>query len=351
MPTDTVPIALLGFSDFERQAMRSYFERGAAAELAAQTGSATRYVAVLGLDDAQFVVADGDQPGTQALLEQLDRVADAVFVGALAPARAAAWLMRPLTPELVLRALDELRRVRSTPDSLPLPLGLPQAMPVQSDSGFAALPIGPGARPGPAAHLAGRRLDDRRGLPSAASAGAYQVQRAAATDRAVPVSPRALPRADLSKRVLLVDDSKIALHFLRRLLLPYGLAPDMVRTASQALDAVATHAYSVVFLDVDLGAGGRHGGLRLCHQIRHQMRHHQRQPAGTAPTVVMVSAFHDPVDQVRGTLAGAEAYLGKPVDLRLLDQLLQRLGFVSPVSAPRPSAPRLGRLPPGLRPG
>jgi CheY-like chemotaxis protein len=343
MPTDTIPIALLGFSDFERQAIRSYFERAAAANLGAQNGSATRYVAVLGLDDAQFVVADGDQPGTQALLEQLDRVADAVFVGALAPARAAAWLMRPLTPELVLRALDELRRVRSTPDSLPLPLGLPQAMPVQSDSGFAALPAGPGPRPGPAAHLAGRRLDDRRGLPSAASVGASQVQRAAVADRAAPV----LPRADLSKRVLLVDDSKIALHFLRRLLLPYGLAPDMVRTASQALDAVASRAYSVVFLDVDLGEDGRHGGLRLCHQIRHQLRH----PAGTAPTVVMVSAFHDPVDQVRGTLAGAEAYLGKPLDLRLLDQLLQRLGFVSTASAPRPTAPRWGRLPPGLRPG
>jgi DNA-binding response OmpR family regulator len=52
--------------------------------------------------------------------------------------------------------------------------------------------------------------------------------------------------------------------------------------------------------------------------------------------VVMVSAFHDPVDQVRGTLAGAEGYLGKPLDSLALDRLLQRQGFHrhSPSAAP-----------------
>jgi CheY-like chemotaxis protein len=59
--------------------------------------------------------------------------------------------------------------------------------------------------------------------------------------------------------------------------------------------------------------------------------------------VVMVSAFHDPVDQVRGTLAGAEGYLGKPLDLVELDRLLGRQGFYRQLgpaaSGPRPSAP------------
>jgi len=61
--------------------------------------------------------------------------------------------------------------------------------------------------------------------------------------------------------------------------------------------------------------------------------------------VVMVSAFHDPVDQVRGTLAGAEAYLGKPLELPALDRLLGRQGLYRPLGQPGGGAHRPGQRP------
>ncbi len=127
----------------------------------------------------------------------------------------------------------------------------------------------------------------------------------------------------IAPRALLVDDSEVALHFLKRQLQAYGIEVDMARDSDRALDLLTHHVYGLVFLDVDLGPDSRTDGLTLCHQVRYRLQH----PGGRAPLVVMVSAFHDPVDQVRGTLAGAEAYLAKPLDLPALDRLLGRQGL------------------------
>jgi hypothetical protein len=50
--------------------------------------------------------------------------------------------------------------------------------------------------------------------------------------------------------------------------------------------------------------------------------------------VVMVSAFHDPVDRVRGTLAGAEGFLGKPLDPIALARLMQGFGLAGALAPP-----------------
>ena len=137
---------------------------------------------------------------------------------------------------------------------------------------------------------------------------------------------------------MLVDDSEVALHFLKRQLQGYGLECDLARDSDRALDLLNHHAYGLVFLDLDLGPDSRSDGLTLCHQIRYRLHY----PGGRAPMVVMVSAFHDPVDQVRGTLAGAEAYLGKPLDLPALDRLLGRQGLYRPLGPAGAAARRPG---------
>ena len=48
------------------------------------------------------------------------------------------------------------------------------------------------------------------------------------------------------------------------------------------------------------------------------------------PVVVMVSAHHSELDRVRGTLAGADAYFGKPADATALEHLLLRYGVKPP---------------------
>lgn len=309
-----IPVAILGFSPFDRKALASYFQL---------TGrSRPRYAHVLNADLADLVIADADEPGVLELLRTLGRVQDALFIGALAPPEAAAWMMRPIDQTQVLRELDALIARRDNPRSSPLPLTLPSSL------GRGALRT-IGAIEAPDAPT--RRADDD--LPPRRHPAQLDPQEARRREL------DALRRPQIAPRALLVDDSEVALHFLKRQLQPYGIEVDLARDSERALDLLTHHVYGLVFLDVDLGPHSRTDGLTLCHQIRYRLHH----PGGRAPMVVMVSAFHDPVDQVRGTLAGAEAYLGKPLDLTALDRLLGRQGLYRPLGQPGGGAQRPGR--------
>ena len=288
----STPVAILGFGTAERQALADSLRRSPA------------YRSVLGVDDARFVIADAGQPEVLALLHTLGRMGDTLLVGAGGPDNAGARLPVPLEPARLLWQLDALRtrqdaartRLAVAAAAAPSPTSSPALAPAPTPAPAAA------HRPSPwhQAH------DHRR------------AQREAAL-RASTVAPR----------TLLVDDSEIALHFLRRQLEPYGLQPDLARHSDRAIDLLGQHAYGLVFLDFDLGDNSRVDGLALCHQICKRLPH----ASGRAPVVVMVSAFHDPVFQVRGTLAGAQAYLGKPLDPTALDRLMRQQGLCIPPPA------------------
>jgi CheY-like chemotaxis protein len=307
MPQPT-PVAILGFSTFDRKALGACFKL-------TEPGR-PRYEWVLSMEDAVLVIADADESGVLDLLRKLDRVGDTLFIGAQAPAGATASMMRPIDRAQVLRELNRLRAGRRHPDSAPMPLPLPASL------GRPLRTIGSAPLRNPPSRRASDEQDvGSAGAPLRSALEALRRQR------------EALRQPQIPTRVLLVDDSEVALHFLRRQLEAYGLDVDLARHSDRALDLLTHHAYGIVFLDVDLGEHSRSDGLTLCHQIRHRLLH----PGGKPPMVVMVSAFRDPVDQVRGTLAGAEAYLGKPLDSQALDRLLQRQGFqrrLPPVIAP-----------------
>lgn len=286
-----IPVAILGFAPADRLALAASLQRNARRTPA--------YDSVLGVDDARFVIADASQPAVVALLRALGRTADAVFVGAGAPADGAAQLPGPLDPAKVQRQLDALlaRRDGAPAHPAPAPSAAPRA---------AVAPAHPKSPHAPSPwHNARDATRQKR-----------EAQRQ-------PPSPT---------RALLVDDSEIALHFLRRQLERFGLQTDFARHSDRALDLLTHHRYGFVFLDLDLGEESRVDGLTLCHQIRTGLLH----PGGVAPLVVIVSAFHDPVYQVRSTLAGAAACLGKPLDLAALDRLMQRQGQGQPL-APQPA--------------
>ncbi len=319
-----IPVAILGFSAFDRKALASYFQRSGRGQ--------PRFEHVLSADNADLVIADADEPGVLNLLQTLGRVHDALFIGALAPPEAAAWMMRPIDQTQVLRELESLMARRDNPRSSPLPLTLPSSL------GRGALrTIGTlGALDMP--EQPSRRADD-----DATPARRHPAQLDPQEARRRELD--ALRRPQIAPRALLVDDSEVALHFLKRQLQGYGLETDLARHSDRALDLLTHHVYGLVFLDVDLGPDSRSDGLALCHRIRYRLHH----PGGRAPMVVMVSAFHDPVDQVRGTLAGAEAYLGKPLELPALDRLLGRQGIyrpLGPLGAPGPHGAHRPGLPP-----
>jgi CheY-like chemotaxis protein len=263
---DLYRIALRGFSDFERSALASFFR------LAAQRSPS--YVQVDTVAQADFVVADADHPGVIDEVLGGGRLAETVFVGAQAPEGATAWMLRPIDPLHVQRELDAMVALRHPQRSAPTP----------------------------AAPLA--RAPERAGPRSTPTRRAYDVP--AAQEAAVDV--------------LLVDDSEVALRFLERLIQRHGLHALSAQTSGEALTLMAQQRFAAVFLDVELGDASELDGLSLCQRIKHQ--------AGS-PAVVLVSAHGEAVDRVRGTLAGCDAYLTKPLDEDELQRTLHRLGVGS----------------------
>jgi CheY-like chemotaxis protein len=272
-------VALLGFGNFERSALVSY--------LRLSGSRVPAYEEAASLGNADFVIADADHAGTLDEVLGADRVADTVFIGSLAPDGALAWMMRPIDPLQVFRELDatvSLRRSRAQAAAAPAPAATPEPAPA----------------PAPSAQM---RVEPK------ATRGRIATMRAG--DVSAPTE------------ALLVDDSQVALRFLERQLQALGLRTETAADSRRALELLSQRHFDVVFLDVDLGAHSELDGLALCQQIKHK-RH--GQDATASPMVLMVSGHAAATDRVRGSFAGCDAYLAKPLDDEALRRSLRTLG-------------------------
>jgi len=274
-------VALLGFGDFERSALVSYLRLSQSRVPAYQETSL--------LSSADYVIADADHAGTLDAVIGADRVADTVFIGSLAPDGALAWMMRPIDPLQVFRELDATVTLR-----------LSQAQSASADS-----------RPPPTASLTAPTLTAAV-TPTAVAPSAERGPPRRAGDVSAPTS------------ALLVDDSEVALRFLERQLQALGLRTETASHSQRALQLLARRQYDVVFLDVELGPNSELDGLTLCQRVKRQ---HRQSGGREAPRVVMVSAHASTTDRVRGSFAGCDAYLAKPLEDEALRRSLRALGL------------------------
>jgi CheY-like chemotaxis protein len=315
-------IALLGFSDFERKTLASCFR------LAANRNP--RYDLVQMLTDADYLVADADHAPSVQLVVATERLAESVFIGARAPLGATAWTSRPIDPMHVMRELDSI--VAGT--GVALPPAMAPLLPAGPEGPGAAAPetavdvgqdIGLGAAPAP--------TPTTTPVPRSPAAAAARRQRPAALPAAA-LAPATPPAPPPPPRALLVDDSEIALRFLESRLERWGMVTDRAATSSKAIELLARRDYDFVFLDMELGPGSDMDGLALCQHIK------RNQSAGAAigSSVFIVSAHQTELDRVRGSLAGCDAYLGKPLQEVDLQRLLLRHGL-KPQPAVRDTAP------------
>ncbi len=276
MPMPVQRVLLIGFGDFERQALTSYLRF-----------SGTRVPAYEQVDDigsADYLIADADHPGAIDEVMAADRGADTVYIGSLAPEGALAWTMRPIDPLQVFRELDAavaLRFFRSAPPPLHASSGPVPLMPLAADD--------------------------------------QQPQR-----RATDVSTGPL--------ALLIDDSEIALRFLQRQLAALGLRTETAVDSQTALTQLAQHRFDAVFVDVDLGPDSAMDGFALCQHLKRQQRPHG---TGLPPRVIIVSAHGSATDRVRGSFAGCDAYLTKPIKEETMLGELRLLGLVAPAENER----------------
>ncbi len=128
--------------------------------------------------------------------------------------------------------------------------------------------------------------------------------------------PAALAPADNVDHILVVDDSDIALKFMRNRLSRFGFNADLVNSGEEALGRLSAKNYKFVFLDVMMEGLD---GYQTCRAIK------QRKYAdGKPPVVVMLTSRGGTIDKIRGTLAGCDAYLTKPLNERDLIAVLAK---------------------------
>lgn len=313
----THSVCLLGFSDFERRALAMQFGLASA--------RSPSYSLVATPQEARFLVVDADAKSAVQRALDAGRLADALFVGSgAAPAGALARLKRPIDALSLLRELDAaVLRVQG-----PAVAAL-AAAPAKAPAAPAAAAIA--TPPKPVVPLQRRTLPLARppqvsGEPGGTVPGLLDSQLSELADLFPDRAPAngddtpKVPSKEIRCDALLVDDSEIALRFLEIKLGELGLRSRTATDSDAALEQLSQHEFKYVFLDVELGTASRMDGLALCRHIKRMRR------TNRPPVVAMVSAHATQTDRVRGSLAGCDAYLAKPL---IVDELRAVVGMRS----------------------
>ena len=115
-------------------------------------------------------------------------------------------------------------------------------------------------------------------------------------------------------RVLAVDDSPLMRTFLQNKLQPYGIAPEFAASGEEALFKISKQHFDMIFLDVMLPGMD---GYDVCKMIK-------KNKDNNLMKVVMLTSKDKTFDKIRGTMAGCDGYLTKPVDEMKLRAIIER---------------------------
>ncbi|HWP19500.1 MAG TPA: response regulator [Burkholderiaceae bacterium] len=285
-------VAVQGFSAFERATFESFFR------LTARRAPAYDHVGRL--RDCDYAIVDADLPAAMDAARAAGKLERALLIGSAAPGTGAACLPRPINLMHLLRVLDEL-----TSEEAPVRSPVPP----------------PPARPGPAEAAASATTAAR--VPAAAVVApipGFTTRRLLPDDPAA--SGRKLPRSVLTEgdekfdHILVVDDSDIALRFMQSRLRRFGFQVHLAKSGEEALRMLDERMFQFVFLDVMMQGMD---GYQTCKSIKRR----SYAPEGRPPVVVMLTSRAGAIDKIRGTLAGCDAYLTKPL---LEDELVRVIG-------------------------
>ncbi|MFS8099981.1 response regulator transcription factor [Lentzea alba] len=132
-------------------------------------------------------------------------------------------------------------------------------------------------------------------------------------------------------RVLLIEDDEAVREGLSLALTYQGHTVDAVRTGEEGLELLMSVAPDVVVLDLMLPGVD---GFEVCRRIR---------ASGDLP-IIMLTARNDDIDVVAGLEAGADDYVAKPAQARVLEARIRAVLRRSSVSTPEVVAERYGDL-------
>ncbi len=117
-----------------------------------------------------------------------------------------------------------------------------------------------------------------------------------------------------TRRALVVDDSPTVRKQLELELEASNIHVDLAETGEMGLDLMGKNFYDIIFLDVMLPGAD---GYQVC-------KHIKKDPLRKQTPVVMLTSKSSPFDRVRGSLAGCDTYLTKPVDYQEFKKVLEK---------------------------
>jgi CheY-like chemotaxis protein len=149
-------------------------------------------------------------------------------------------------------------------------------------------------------------LVPRQVVPAVAGKPATTIQK--------PAFVPAAPASQTLGRVLVVDDSDVALKFMQNRLRQFGYEGQLARSGEEALALVAGGDFKFVFMDVMMSGLD---GYQTCKAIKQN-----KARKSAAPVVVMLTSRGGTIDKIRGSMAGCDAYLTKPLNEKHLITIL-----------------------------
>lgn len=143
--------------------------------------------------------------------------------------------------------------------------------------------------------------------------------------------PPHLPRGH-APHLLIVDDSAAVRTQLRSLLEPVGYDVTEVDSVAGAMQQIEQHRFDGVLIEAALP---QIDGYEGCRRVKARLR------GADAIPVVMLSSKGSAFDRIRGTMAGCDAYLTKPIDPKHLYEVMAQQsagpGALAPAPALRPA--------------
>lgn len=124
----------------------------------------------------------------------------------------------------------------------------------------------------------------------------------------------------LGDAVLVVDDNATVRAFMQAKLAPFRFEVDFAENGEEAVGLTSSREYACVFLDVVMPGID---GYQVCKLIK------GNKQAIKKTAVVMLTSRSSPFDKLRGSLAGCDEYLTKPLDE---DRLLEVIAKFLPSS-------------------
>jgi CheY-like chemotaxis protein len=254
------PVAVLGFTPFERAALEAC--------LRLDNARPCGYQLVADTSRAQLVIADADDPAVCSRLRRERLAPYTVAIGARRCRGVTVQLPRPIDTLHLLRALDALPRAARPPGSdveRVLDALAELSRPAQLDEVTTAAPPPPPPPP--------------------------------------PPSVAALLTLDY---VLVADDSEVALRFMAGYLPRFGFHVHLARSGAEAIERVRERQFDYVFMEIVMDGID---GIQACKAIKQA----PLAPGRRTPRVAMLTMRDTRVDRLRSAMAGADAFLPKPL--------------------------------------